>query len=416
MSPGILSAIVKKELQAFILANEKVDERKLVLQRKIIQGVPSAIVADQISGRRKAKIKLPSFYQTTGIVYPPSIGLEQSSSEIASKFKARIIARKEPFQTNVLPIASLPRGVDLTGGFGVDSFFISQVCNQLDFVEPDTALLDIARHNHELLGANQIRYHGTTAEAFLANPNQEFDFVFIDPSRRSGSKKVFKLADCQPAISQLLPLIFGKTGMLLLKASPLLDLQQGLLELKLVEKVFVVAVDDECKEVLYLCTPRGVPEPTVICASLSSRFPEKLAGTDLFSFTFSQEKSTSSEISGPRTYLFEPNASILKAGAFKTLGKHHGLHKLHVNTHLYTSDQFIDNFPGRIFRIEILQPDANKLKAFFPDRKANVVVRNYPLSPEQLKKKWRLQDGGEKYLIGFCGPKGKFLAAASRLK
>jgi hypothetical protein len=310
----------------------------------------------------------------------------------------------------------LKRVVDLTGGLGVDSFFIGQACDQLDYVESNNGLSEIARHNHEILGATRIRHHAMTAEAFMKSSGQRFDFAFIDPSRRAGTKKVFRLAECQPDIVRLLPSIFESADRVLLKASPLLDLHQGLNELKTVDKIFVVAVDHECREVLFLCSKEGVPEPPVTGVNLSSHFSGSDAGMEEFTFTFAEEKTARSVFSDPLTYLYEPHSWILKAGAFKTIGHRYGLSKLQVNTHLYTSDQLVNSFPGRIFRIENRKPDTARLKADLPEGKANVFVRNYPLLPEQLKKKLKIQDGGEKYLIGFSGAKEKFLVVATRVK
>ena len=175
-------------------------------------------------------------------------------------------------------------------------------------------------------------------------------------------------------------------------------------------------MEHECREVLLLCSRAGVAEPCVMGVNLSSRFNEKEGGTEEFSFTFAEEKNTRSVFSDPLSYLYEPHSWILKAGAFKLVGHRYGLSKLHVNTHLYTSDQFIENFPGRIFKIENRKPEIYKLKADFPEGKANVFVRNYPLRPEQLKKKLKIRDGGEKYLVGFSGVKQKFLVVATRVK
>ncbi len=419
-----LSGAINKDLQAFLLANENADERNLVLRHNLIHGVPSSIVADQISGRRKAKTKLPKFYQAVDIFYPPSIHVEQCSSELTAQFKAKIIAAAlDNARTNASSV--LKTGIDLTGGFGVDAFFISQACEQLHYVEPNTALLEIARLNHEVLGATGIRHHAMTAEAFMKSSDQRFDFAFIDPSRRNNTKKVFRLAECQPDIVRLLPIILEKADRVLLKASPLLDLHQGLIELKTVDKIFVVAVDHECKEVLLLCSRAGVVEPALMGVNLSSRFPGNKKGIEEFSFTFAEETNSKSVFSDPLTYLYEPHSWILKAGAFKTVGRRFSLFKLQVNTHLYTSDQLVESFPGRIFRIENRskglrtlseKPGTTRLKEDFPEGKANVFVRNYPLSPDQLKKKLKLRDGGEKYLIGFSGAKEKFLVAAARVK
>jgi hypothetical protein len=403
---------INKDLQAFILTHEMEDERRLVLKHKVIHGIPTSIVADQISGRRKAKTKLPAFFQTAGIFYPPSVNLEQSSSELTAQFKAKLMAGVfADAGINASPV--LKSVVDLTGGFGVDSFFISQVCDQLDFVESNAALLEIARHNHKALGATNIRYHTMDAKAYLNSTDQKSDFVFIDPSRRNNTKKVFRLAECQPDVVELLPSIFELTNWVLVKASPLLDLQKGLLELKFVAKIFVVAVEDECREVLFLCSKAQVAEPVVTAINLSGR---KEAASEEFHFMFPEERNSQSTFSDPLTYLYEPYASILKAGAFKLVGNHHGLAKIQVHTHLYTSDRLVDSFPGRIFRIENRKVTARELKGYLPELKANVLVRNYPLSPEQLKKKLKLRDGGEKYVIGFSGAKEKFLVLAARVK
>ena len=405
MQPTDLSSLVKKELQDFIVDHENADERKLVLRHKVIHGIPAAVVAAQISGRRKAKVKLPTWYQTHGMVYPPSVNLEQSSSEFTARFKANMIA-----ETNT---SNSMRGVDLTAGFGVDSFYLSRVCEKWDCVDPDFGLLEMAKHNHELLGAANIHYHPTTAEGFITSSHARFDFAFIDPARRSRSKKVFKLTDCEPNVVQILSSIFEKTDRLLVKASPLLDLHQGCVELGRVEKIIVVAVENECKEVLFWCTKDAIAEASVRCTNLSSGFPK--IGLDEFTFTFSEEKTTTSVFSDPLTYLYEPNAAILKAGAFKTVGRRYGFFKLHVNTHLYTSDQWDETFPGRIFKIEDLKPDPSRFRTRHGG-KVNVFTRNYPFRPEQLKKKLKLQDGGEKYLIGFSGEKKKYLVVAARLK
>jgi len=406
---------INKDLQAFILANEKADERNLVLKHAVLHGVPSSIVANQISGRRKARAKIPTFYQNADILYPPSLHVEQCSSELTAKFKAKIIS-------GILAKASinisgeLKKGVDLTGGFGIDTFFISQACDQLDYVEPNKGLMEMVRHNHDVLGATHIRHHAMNAETFLSASDQKFDFAFIDPSRRNNTQKVFRLTECQPDVVRLLPSILEKADWVLVKASPLLDLHQGVIELKKVEKIFVVAVDHECREVLLLCSREGVAEPTVMGINLSSRIPGNQAGVEKFSFTFEEENNARSVFSDPLTYLYEPHSWILKAGAFKVIGHRYGLSKLQVNTHLYTSDQLDETFPGRIFKIEDLKPDPSRFKTIFPEGKANVFVRNYPLRPEQLKKKLKIGDGGEKYLIGFSGAKEKFLVAATRVR
>ncbi len=398
----MIALLLQPEVQKFILEHEQDDEKKLVLQHRTILGIPTSVIAEQISGRRKAKVKLPLYYKSQNIIYPPGLNLEQSSSEVTAVFKANTL--NSVLGTNKT-IA------DLTGGFGIDSFFLSKLCKQVSYVEPNNALLQFTAHNHSVLGATNIQHNNNTAEKFLQSYSGKLDCVFIDPSRRNKSnQKVFKLSDCEPDVSVLLPEIFQKSGCALIKTSPLLDIQQGIKDLQHVEKVWVVSVDNECKELLFFCRKRFVGEPSITAVNLQD-------GHEDFEFTVTEEKSVALKFSDPLTYLYEPNASILKAGAFKIVGEKFSLLKLHPSTHLYTSTELIQNFPGRIFKItRKVKPDPKALKELFSEGKANVITRNYPLTAEELKKKTKLKDGGALYLLGFSGKSEKHLVAAMRIK
>jgi THUMP domain-like/Conserved hypothetical protein 95 len=397
--------LLRPDVQHFIRVHENEDERAFALKYREVLGLPSGWIAEQLAGRRKSKEKLPTLYETLSILYPPSINLQQSSSECTAEFKANLL--KSVLSANSAKIT----GADLTGGMGIDSLFLSRFCEHLDFVETEASLLEIAHHNHQVLGATHIQYHHSKAEAFLKTTTQIFNFIFIDPSRRNGSKKVFRLADCEPAITSILQLVFEKTSWLLLKASPLLDLQKGLNELLYVYRIIVVSVENECKEILFLCQKGSLSEPMVHCTNL---LPKSRAAEE-FIFNFSAEEKAKSIFSDPLSYLYEPNASLLKGGAFKLIGQKFGIAKLHRHTHLYTSENLIPDFPGRIFKIEERKPDQRNIQEYLPENKANVVTRNYPLSPDQLKRKLKIKDGGEKYLIGFSGMKAKFLMVAARV-
>lgn len=401
-----LSDLLSSDVQSFIHQHENDDVKQLVLKHKLIHGMPSNIIADQLNGRRKAKEKLPTLYQTKGILYPPGINVEQSSSEKTADYKATIFSQQDAELKN----ESL---VDLSSGFGVDSFFFSKIFKVVHYVEPNQNLLEISKHNHQQLGANNIQHHNTTAEVFLESSKHTFDFAYIDPSRRaSGNQKVYSLNDCEPNIVVLQDTIFTKAHSLLIKASPLFDIQQGLKELKYVQQVFVVSVDNECKEVLFLCLKNFTGEPQIVASNILSN-----NRIDSFSFEFLKERSIEVSYSEPLSYLYEPNASILKAGAFKTIAKEFKVRKLHPSTHLYTSDHLIQNFPGRIFKVEsFVKADPKTLKEFFSEGKANITTRNYPLSVEELKKKTGLKDGGDKFLIGFSGMKAKHLVVATRVR
>jgi 16S rRNA G966 N2-methylase RsmD len=392
-----------EHVQNFIRSLENEDPGNIVLKNKTIGNIPASFIADQVSGRKKAKEKLPLFYECQRIIFPPALNLEQSSSEITARYKTGFVA--ENLQT-------LEGCADLTGGFGVDSFFLSKVFKHVDYTDPEKNIVEIARHNHQQLAAKNITHHNQTAEQFLNATDKKFDLIFIDPSRRkSGNQKVSSLKQSEPDVVGLLETILEKTDHVLIKASPLLDIHQALTDLNATKYVSVVAVANECKEVLFFLKKGYTAEPLIRTENIGARDHER------FDFYLSEERATISKFSEPMTYLLEPNTAILKSGAFKKIGERYALHKLHPSTHLYTTEQTIENFPGRVFKIEALvKPDPKELLIFFPDRKANVITRNYPLTPDALKKKTGIIDGGEKYLIGFSGRAKKHLAVASRLR
>jgi hypothetical protein len=395
-----LEKIAGHEIQTYLFSEGEGNTSNLQLRDREMFGLPFKLLAGQLNARKKIAAKLPSFYRTKGILYPPSINLEQSSSEPAGNFKAETIVDAIGKTGAVI--------ADLTGGFGVDSFFFSKRAAAVDYIEPDSGLLDIARHNLNLLGCSNIQYHETTAIDFLNSCQQNYDLIYLDPSRRDAhTGKVFRLADCQPDIAGIFHQLFEFTGFVLIKTSPLLDIQQGLKELNTVKKVLVVSVNNECKELLFLMQKGFSGEPIIETYNLDKLGKVK----QFFHFTWEEEKNTNSDFSEPQTYLYEPNASILKAGAFKSIGKKFGLQKLQANTHFYTSNLLNESFPGRIFKIDQLEFDRKN----FLEKKANVITRNYPLSAEELKKKLKLADGGEKYVIGFSSTKKKYSVLATRL-
>lgn len=402
MLTDYLSQIAHADIQNFLIEHEHDDEKVLVLKQKEISGVPSSIIASQLSARRKAKSKLPIWYKTRGIIYPPTANLEQSSSEATATYKTAIL-------NSCVSLKQI--AVDLTGGFGVDTFFLSSLFDSIHYVEPNAELLGITKHNHQQLGASNIIYHNLSAEKFLTQTNLAFDLAYIDPSRRDDrAQKVYKLASCFPDITTLQQTLFKKSKFVLIKASPLLDIQQGLRELQHVKHVFVVSVGNECKELLFLAERNHEGEPQIDAIDLWEDGRVRF----FFSFTITEERTSHAPLGEPEVYLYEPNASILKSGAFKGVAEKFGLIKLDVNTHLYTSSVVVPDFPGKIFLIERLHTDAKQLQVLLPEGQINVVTRNYPQTPEEIKKKLRLRDGGQKFLIGFSSSKKKHLALCSR--
>lgn len=399
--------LADEKIQDFIFDHEKEDEDRLVLKSKEILGVPSSWIATQIRARKKSAYKLPLYFNTKGIVYPPSLNLEQSSSEATARFKAHIVSKW---------ITSNKKFCDLTGGFGIDSFFLSPLFGYCDFSEPQKDVLDLAKHNHRLLGSINLHYHVKDAVEFLNDSGKHYDLIFIDPSRRTASqKKVFRFADCVPDVIDLQSELYRHTDRVMIKASPLLDIQLGIKDLKCVSRVIVVSVDNECKELLFLCDRNFDGEASIECYNIDNNFTSAVT-PPAFEFRFSDEKSTSVQTSDPFDLVYEPNASIMKAGAFKSIAKAFNLRKIQANTHLYTSDNLINDFPGRTFKVKEYVKLDKSLREKFPDGKANILLRNFPSTVEDIKKKTGLTDGGRLYLICCGGVKEKLTFIASRFE
>ena len=391
------------EILKFIRDHENEDEKALVLRQRSILGVPSRVIAEQIAARKKAKTKLPTWYETQGIIFPPALNFEQTSSEITARYKYEILK-------NILG-SSVNSAVDLTGGFGTDTYFLSRLFSKVDYLDSDEKLVEIARHNHRTLNAGNISHHQDVAENFLKAMNASADLIFIDPSRRKINRKAITLSDSEPNILDLQSQIFLKAKHLLIKASPLLDITLGIRQLLFVRDVFVVAVNNEVKELLFFSEKGFSAEPLIHAVNLLGDAREELG------FLSSEEASIDAVFGDPQAWLYEPNAAILKAGAFKLLTHKFHVFKIHPSTHLYTSESLIDNFPGRTFKLRSpLKLDAKVLAKVFPNGKANIITRNYPLSVDELKKKSKLKDGGHLYLLAFSGVAKRHLYQAVRIK
>jgi hypothetical protein len=398
----LVDFLTNPKVAEFLHEHENDDVRSLVLRYKDIDGVPISILADHIAGKQKAKLKFPSLFLNEAIVFPRGVNVEQSSSELTANFKTEFVRSlgKQRFSL----------GADLTGGFGVDTFFLSKNFSRFHYVEQDQYVFEIAKANLEKLTEN-IMFHQKDAATFLSALTEKLDLVFIDPSRRDkANRKIVKLEECEPNILALQERVFEHTDRLLIKASPLYDIKKGISELRFVQSVIVLAVSNECRELLFYCEKNFSGEPKIVAINLDKVVDE-------FSFTFQEEVESQIATAGVSEFLYEPNAAIRKAGAFRLSGSRLGLQKLHVNTHLFTSDSASLSFPGRIFKVlALVKPNASDIRRYFPNGQANVVSRNYPQSADELKKKVKLKDGGERYLIGFTGIDGPVLVAADRIK
>jgi hypothetical protein len=330
----------------------------------------------QIESRRKIEKKLPSWYTKENIYYPPRLNLEQTSSELAARYKTKLVAAR--------------RMADITGGFGVDSYYFSQLVDAVDHFELDTELSEIAAHNLRVLGRTNISFYNE--DGLKGIQGKKYDLIYADPSRRSDAKgKVFFLEDCMPDIPAMLPLLFGSSDTLLIKTSPMLDILAGLRALVHVAEVHIVAIHNEVKELLWVLKNGFEGEIEIRTINMNED------ATEEFAFTF--DATSEVNYSLPMEYLYEPNAAIMKSGAFSIIGERYGIFKLHANTHLYTHGN-LREFPGRRFRVLEKFPYSKKgMRDGITFDKANIATRNFPASVSALRKKWKLKDGGDRYIF-----------------
>lgn len=362
-----------EEIREFIRIhkNTPLPEVALLLGKR--KELPKDFILNQINGWQKSKDKLPEWHSQQNILYPDNLSLEQASSERTAKYKACL--------------ASGQSMADLTGGLGIDCYYFSKKFKTSHYVEPDKERLKAARHNFAILGANLINCHQSTAEDFL-KAVEKLDFIYLDPDRRSKNKKQILIEDCNPDLTGLQDRVFSKTESYMVKFSPMLDISLALEKLKYIEQVHVVSVDNECKEILFIGKKEYQNEAQIHAVNFQSEEMEKMI------FMVSEEKNCDAQIGELGKYLYEPNASIRKAGAFKLISKEFQMQKLHINTHLYSSDKHIEDFPGRVFKIvEEINPKTIR------SGKLNVISKNFPMKAVAIKKKYKIKDGQDDYLI-----------------
>ena len=373
----------KDSLKQFVQDHLSEDPAQLLLRYVGKTDFDLKFAVQQVQSRQKAKHKLPSWFANPDIIFPVSLSMEQASSEDTANFKASLA------QGKIL--------IDLTGGFGVDTFSLSETFQKAIYCERNSELAEIASHNFDLLNPGKFEIVKGDSLECLSKSDQVFDLVYLDPARRGDhNQKLYKLADCEPDIVSNWEAVQSKANAVLIKASPMLDIKQAISELPEIQKIWVISVKNEVKEVLLLWEKRKEIDKRIIqTVDLQSGGPME------FSFTYEEEESSESIFGEVEKYLIEPYAAILKAGAFRSFGKRFGLKKLHPNSHVYTCSILPKGIPGRIFEVvrEIHNPK-KELKTLFPNGKVNVLTRNYALSADELKKKYRLKDGGDRFLIG----------------
>lgn len=376
--------LLSEDTRNFILAHCDDNVYALAFQARHYPKVDIQIALTQIEGRQKVKDKLPLWYANHDIHYPQHLYIEQCSSELTAKYKATLVEGKNL--------------IDLTGGMGVDCFFMSQLFDQVTYIEQRPDLCELAEHNFQALGLSNVKVVCGNSVEYLQSM-ATVDTIFIDPARRDkNGGKVFAISDCEPDLLKIRNLLLKKADNILIKLSPMLDLSAAISQLKDVSEVHIVSIANECKELLLVLNKKERINIPIYCINLGV----KKQGTQ--SFEFSKEEEAAADCiyaSSVGKYLYEPNVSLLKAGAFRTPAVRFKIQKISPNSHLYTSDTFINNFPGRLFQVDgysrFNKKDLHNLLRGM--KKANIIVRNFPMSAVDLHKRFRLSDGGEDFLI-----------------
>ena len=376
------------DIQNFIAAHAKDDVRNLALKKSPHPDWPYSLIMDQIKSRQKAAIKMPSWLAVSNIIFPPSDIIEQASSEATARYKSSLVSGKS--------------FTDLTGGSGLDSAVILDKFETARIIDlnPDNAA--IIAHNIALLSDKNVTVENTSAEAFIQTM-QPTDLALIDPQRRenkSGKRGLYKFEDCSPNIFDLLPTLKNKAQHIMIKTSPMLDIDQGIIQIENtglhVRDVHVVEWQGDCKELLFILTPDKKAETQITAVAIN----DDGAPIRSFTFTRTEENMAHCPIAAPTKYLYEPSPAFMKAGAFNLMATQYGLHKLHHATHLYSGDALATDFPGRIFEItQSLPVNKKAIKPHITNGKANIAVRNFPMRPPELAKKLGLKDGGDDYLF-----------------
>ncbi|OIN56874.1 SAM-dependent methyltransferase [Arsenicibacter rosenii] len=369
--------------QHFIREHLTDNVQQLVLKSGKHKSLDIKKLANQIAARQKARYKLQSWYENFSLFFPSPLSVEQASSEQTALYKASLISG------DIL--------LDLTGGMGVDTWAFSKQANVVLYAERVAELAAITAHNLQALGATNVSVQAIEGPELLRQQPGVADWIYLDPARRDEhGGKVVRLTDCEPDVTALWPLLLEKGRSIMIKTSPLLDLETTIRQLPGLTDIYIVAVRNEVKEVLLIKRQLITDEPIGFHAVnlLSDQ-------TVSFSFKREEERTVDVQFADPESYIYEPNAAILKAGAFRSLAARLNLKKLAPHSHLYTSTEPV-TFPyGRTFLLKgICKPDRKALQPYVAaEKKANLTVRNFPQQVDELKKKLGLRDGGDIYIL-----------------
>ena len=382
--------LLNDDFYKYISNHKNDDVNTLRLQRKPNKDFDILFAIDQIEARKKIKNKLPYWYQNEHLLFPSVISAEQASSEETAAYKAGLLPDKE-----------LIKLCDLTGGLGIDTYYFSQKASSVTYIERYPLYCKVAEHNYKNLKINNISIINNDCVSFAQKNTQHFNICYIDPARRGeNNKRVFAFEDCEPDILSLLPDLFRFTDKVIIKASPMIDITLAMNQLPDITEIHVVSVKNDCKELLFILQKDKLSssDTQITCINIGS--DNKI---EHFTFPYLQERNLSylNYASSVSAYLYEPNSSILKSGAFKVLGNIFQLDKLHVSSHLYTSDNYIANFPGRKFEVVEVYDFSSKNMKIISEKypSGSITTRNFPLRPDELRKRLKIKDGGEFYIF-----------------
>ena len=365
--------LLKSEVQDFINANLNSNTSELALKKNPFSNIPYSLIIEQIAAKQKAKSKLPTWFDTENIIYPSKVSVEQTSSEKTAQYKATLV------RGNSL--------IDLSGGFGIDDYYFAKNFQKVIHCEINEDLSQIVAHNYKQLNISNIECLAGNSTEIIKELNHKFDCIYVDPSRRNDVKgKVFMLKDCEPNVPELLDFYFTFSNKIIIKTAPILDIQAGLSELKFVKNIHIVALENEVKELLWEIERDFTSKISIVTINIEKDTIQRSK------ILISDDKH--SKYSLPQNYLYEPNASLLKSGKFESIGTLFKINKLHQHSHLYTSEN-LEGFQGRKFKIINCLPfDKEVGKKYLLKQKMNVATRNFPLKPEDIKKKFKITDGG----------------------
>ena len=408
-----------ESLRKFIRDHAEDDPSELLLNVSRYQDVDIKTSVIQIKARKQIKDKLPEWYKDDRLFFPSTLAAEQCSSEITALYKKRLLHQNDWL-------------CDLTGGLGVDSFYLAQKIRHVTYIEKNKVCCDTAQANFSTLGATNIHVINEDAIAFLKNKDEYIAGIntfYIDPARRgTGNKRLYAISDCEPDLKEIIDLL-PTYYKLIIKLSPMLDITKALKQIPSVREVHILSVKNECKELLFVvesnpCNNTPKADPVIFCINYQGNNVEQsfcfrlsdervvvapMANNDYC--TVDRARLSVDAVIAPKAehFLYEPNASILKAGAYKSVAWRYGVEKIHTNSHLYTSKELVMTFPGRIFEITEVFPFNNRIcktiSSVIPQ--ANITVRNFPLTVDEVRKRTRINDGGDVYLFATTLPDNK---------